>query len=179
MRSKKPAAKTRKMGSDSKALRRSSKTIDVKPNNPKDSFGVRKVSFSNLPAIVIAEMALGMTEGSPKYGRHNYRVVGVCASVYFDAALRHLFDWWEGQDIDPDSGLNHIVKGLTSLAVLRDGMLNGKLTDDRPPPVADSKWLSKFNRKTAEILDRFPNPKPPFTRNSVEVKRPRKAGKRK
>lgn len=94
-----------------------------KPSNPKDSVGIRKAPFSTISEPVIAEVGLAMLEGARKYGRHNYRAIGVSGSVYYDAARRHLAAWWEGEDIDPDSGLSHIAKAIASFVVLRDGMI--------------------------------------------------------
>ena len=104
-----------------------------KPSNPKDIVGSGKAPLSALPIRVLWGLGLAMLEGAVKYGRHNYRAVGVRASVYFDASCRHLFAWWEGEDIDADSGRNHIDKAIVSLMVLRDSMLQGNWTDDRPP----------------------------------------------
>ena len=101
----------------------------VKESNPKDAVGIKKAPFSTVPSPVVAEVGLAMLEGALKYGRHNYRAIGVRSSVYFDAALRHLTAWWEGQDVDPDSGLSHITKALACLFVLRDANLIGKLVD--------------------------------------------------
>ena len=128
-----------------------SKMSTEKPSNPKDIIGVRKAKVSVVPACVIFEIGLGMTEGMCKYGRHNYRGVGVRASVYYDAAMGHLMDWWEGQDIDPDSGFNHVTKALASLAVLRDAMLQDKLTDDRPP--RSLVFKADYNAPTAAVMD--------------------------
>src|SRR3990167_4724582 len=99
-------------------------SVAKKDTNPKDAVGVRKVSFSMLCWPVLANVALAMLEGARKYGRHNYRVIGVRASVYFDAAGRHLTAWYEGEDIDPDSDLSHVTKAIATLMVLRDGMIN-------------------------------------------------------
>jgi hypothetical protein len=124
----------------------------VKESNPKDAFGAKKLPFSVMPQQVMAEVCLGMLEGSIKYGRHNYRVVGVRASVYFDAAMRHLTDWWEGQDIDPDSGLHHIIKAMASLAVLRDAMHQEICEDDRPPRMRNGNWMKDFNKEVERLL---------------------------
>jgi hypothetical protein len=63
------------------------------------------VGSANLvSAPVLAEVGLGMLEGGHKYGRHNYRAIGVRTSIYYDAAMRHLTAWWEGEDIDAESG---------------------------------------------------------------------------
>ncbi len=123
--------------------------MDVKVSNPKDAVGTAKVPASTVSQAVMIELArlmgrpvnpmvqgelgLGMMEGALKYGRHNYRAVGVRASVYFDALFRHMGAWYLGQDIDPDSGLSHITKGIATLTVLRDSMLQGNWVDDRPP----------------------------------------------
>lgn len=136
--------------------------MEVKDTNPKDSVGIRKVPFSTVSARVVAEMGLGMLEGACKYGRHNYRVAGVRSSVYYDAALRHLTQWWEGEDIDKDSGLNHIVKALSCLSVLRDAMHNDKLTDDRPPKLTED-WILELNEMAGKILDKYPNKVPAYT----------------
>lgn len=104
-----------------------------KDNNPKDLLGLGKPPMSTVSQLVLMEVGVAMLEGAEKYGRHNYRAVGVRSSVYYDAAQRHLNAWWEGQDTDPQSGMNHITKAITSLVVLRDAMIMGMVTDDRPP----------------------------------------------
>ncbi len=104
-----------------------------KPTNPKDAVGVAKAPLSTVPANVLAELGVAMLEGALKYGRHNYRHAGVRASVYYDALMRHMMAWWEGEDIDPDSGVPHIVKAIATLVVLRDADFRGVLEDDRPP----------------------------------------------
>ncbi len=101
--------------------------------NPKDTIGIRKVSMSTVPAGVLAELAVAMTEGALKYGRHNYRVGQVRASVYYDAAMRHLMAWWEGENIDEGSALSHVTKAIASLVVLCDAIQQDRLEDDRPP----------------------------------------------
>lgn len=129
-----------------------------KPSNPKDSVGIAKAPMSTVSAPVMAEVGVAMLEGALKYGRHNYRAVGVRASVYYDATMRHLMDWWEGQDIDPDSGMSHITKAITSLVVLRDSMIQGNWSDDRPP--ASSEFYAALNKQVealqAKYADRAP-----------------------
>lgn len=129
-----------------------------KPTNPKDIVGVRKVPMSTVPANVLAEVGVAMLEGASKYGRHNYRAVGVRGSVYYDGTMRHLMDWWEGQDLDPDSGMSHITKAITSLIVLRDAMIQGKFTDDRPP--RSKPFYPALNALAGDILDRYADRNP-------------------
>lgn len=131
---------------------------NTKPSNPKDSIGIKKAPMSTVSAAVLAEVGVAMLEGAAKYGRHNYRAVGVRGSVYYDATMRHLMSWWEGEDIDPDSGLSHITKAITSLVVLRDSMIQGRLSDDRPPRSAE--FFADLNAKAAEILARHADKNP-------------------
>jgi len=106
-----------------------------KDTNPKDAVaGSKPRWFSYLPIRVLTGIGLAMYEGARKYGAYNWRVAGVRGSVYVDAAVcGHLQRWWEGEDIDEDSGLHHIDKAIASLMVLRDSIYEGNWTDDRPP----------------------------------------------
>jgi hypothetical protein len=135
--------------------------MGMKPTNPKDAIGVLKYAMSYVSAPVLAEIAVGMTEGGHKYGRHNYRVIGVRASIYYDATMRHLMQWWEGEDIDPDSGLNHVTKAITSLVVLRDAMIQQMFTDDRPPKSRG--WSDDANKRTKALDAKYPTKVPSYT----------------
>jgi len=137
----------------------------LKDTNPKDAVGVRKWrQYCTVPITIIWELGVAMLEGARKYGRHNYRVAGVRASVYVDAAKGHIDSWWEGEDIDSDSGLSHITKAMASLAVLRDAMLNDMMTDDRPPKVKNFDQFKADMQKAVEgIMERHPDACEPFT----------------
>lgn len=131
----------------------------MKPTNPKDIIGTRKLCFSVLPWRVLTGVALAMLEGACKYGRHNYRAAGVRASIYFDAVVgRHLTAWWEGEDLDPDSGLHHIDKALAGLMVMRDSMLHGNFEDDRPPK--GNVDMAALNAHAGSIIDRHADKSP-------------------
>lgn len=154
--------------------------MESKETNPKDSIGVSKSPLSKIPMQVVYEAGLGMLEGACKYGAFNYRAAGVRASVYYDALQRHMNAWWEGEDIDPDSGLSHVTKAITTLMVLRDAMLNDKLNDDRPPSVKNPNWLNDYNKKAAEIVDKYKDKNPvhytilnnPIVSYEIEYKAP-------
>ena len=125
-------------------------TVDTKPTNPKDACGVKKVPISGMPAPVLLEAGLVKLHGDLKYGRYNWREAGVRGSVYYDAAFRHLAAWWEGEDLDPDSGISHIAHAITGLAVLRDAQLMDNWIDDRPP--ANIGFIKEFNKKAEDLM---------------------------
>lgn len=138
-----------------------------KETNPKDGIGMRKAGISNLSFPVLFEVSIALGEGAYKYRRHNYRIFGVRASVYVDATIRHLADFWEGEDIDKVSQLSHITKGIASLMVLRDAMIHDNWKDDRPP-MAPKGWMDLMNRRQVSMLNRMAadndfDHKPPHT----------------
>lgn len=143
--------------------------MEFKDTNPKDAVGIRKAGMSCVPAEVLIELGLAMMEGARKYGRHNYRAVGVRASVYYDAALRHLFAWWEGEDIDPDSGISHLTKAMACLVVIRDSIVCNNWSDDRPPSLVNG-WQTDLNKKAGDLIDRLPESKEAYTRTSLDTK---------
>lgn len=112
--------------------------------NPKAVLGRQKTKFSNippsflkimmsnsLPANMIVDIAKAMDEGARKYGRYNWRKDKIQLSDYFDAATRHWMDWSNGDIIDKDSSLNHLIKIVAGLAVVYDAMYAEFFEDDR------------------------------------------------
>jgi hypothetical protein len=135
-----------------------------KDTNPKDAIGQAKWRVSTtIPQTVMWEVGVGMLEGAMKYGRHNYRVAGVHASVYVDAAKGHIDQWWEGENTDADSGLSHITKAICSLVVLRDAMIQDMLTDDRPPKASLDDVRSNLQGVVDRLREKYPEPKEPYT----------------
>lgn len=105
--------------------------VETKPSNPKDLIGSNKVPMHLWPETASAMGAMGLLDGALKYGRSNFREVGVRASIYLDAARRHIGFWFEGEDTDKDSGLPHLAHALACLAIVVDAQAAGKLHDDR------------------------------------------------
>ena len=142
---------------------------DCKETNPKDAEVIKKWrQFSVIPLTVMAELGVAMFEGARKYGRHNYRVAGVRSSVYVDAAMGHVAQWWEGEDTDPDSGLSHITKAIASLTVLRDAQIQQMLVDDRPPPGDLAATRAHLQRVVDRLFEQHPVPAAPFTRENTK-----------
>lgn len=138
-------------------------TTSAKPTNPKDALGVNKIPLHLVPPTAIAACAMALGHGALKYGRMNWRVVGVRASVYYDAVLRHLTQWMEGHNEDNDSGLSHLDHAIAGLAILIDAEEMGKLTDDRnvyhagySMQIENSNGQWSRMRKSAEAEGRTP-----------------------
>ena len=144
-----------------------------KKTNPKEAIGTKKPRFySGLPANVTKEVTIGVMEGAMKYGRHNYRIAGVRASTYIDATIGHLLDYWEGQDIDPDSDLHHITKAIASLYVLRDAQMRNMCEDDRPPKSDVEGDKTRLQAIVNKLFEKYPNPVPAYKEGDVKLRRP-------
>ena len=102
-----------------------------KPSNPKDIIGSDKLPLHLWPETATAQGCLGLLDGALKYGRSNWRAVGVRSSIYYDAARRHLDAWFEGENVDRDSGLHPLAHALACLAIIVDAEAAGLLNDDR------------------------------------------------
>jgi hypothetical protein len=119
---------------------------------------VKKSPLSLVPWTLVVCAARALLEGALKYGRFNWRVAGVRASIYLDALKRHIAKWENGQDIDPKSKVHHLDNAIACLTIMRDAMLYGKLEDDRPPcpdPDAMARLIDGDEELVAHLKEEF------------------------
>ena len=93
-------------------------------------FDSTKPSISMIPRRAILEEAKVMDYGAQKYDRDNWRK-GMKWTRYIDAAMRHIQDFNEGEDADPESGLSHLAHARCCLAFLLEYEVTHKELDDR------------------------------------------------
>lgn len=105
--------------------------MTTKETNPKDAIGSSKLPLHLWPMSATAFGCIGLANGMLKYGRSNWRHAGVRPSIYVDAAIRHLTDWFEGNEEDPEDGVHNLSGALACLAILVDAKVSGKMVDDR------------------------------------------------
>lgn len=135
--------------------------LDVKNSNPKDVIGSDKLPLHLWPETATALGCLGLLDGALKYGRSNFRAIGVRASIYVDAAKRHINKWFEGEDVDPDSGLPHLAHALACLAILVDADAAGELNDDRNYPGGYLALVDKLTPEVARLKQKYADRKAP------------------
>lgn len=123
--------------------------------NPKDIFGKQKLSFTKFPFVALMHGALAMMNGAHKYGAYNWRDKEVVASIYVDAAMRHLAAWFECQETADDSGVHHLGHALACIAILLDAQEHGKLVDDRPGQV-DHQVIPALMERLAKVAGSWP-----------------------
>jgi len=67
-----------------------------------------KPEWDLLPYDALLPVVKVFTSGAKKYTRHNWRS-GMLWSRPMGAILRHITAWWEGEDLDSDSGEHHLA----------------------------------------------------------------------
>jgi hypothetical protein len=107
-------------------------TTGYPDDNPKTIYGEAKFRISDTPVNSIRLLGLVHNNGAKKYGALNWRDHTVSASVYYNAAWRHMAAWYEGEDLDPESGLPHLAHVMACMSIILDAGKFGKLNDDRP-----------------------------------------------
>lgn len=135
---------------------------DMKPTltNPKDLIGTNKVPLDLWPTTATAVGALGMLDGALKYGRDNYRAIGIRPSIYVAACKRHLDAWMEGEEHASDSGVPHLGHALACLAIIVDAAAAGKMVDDRKVKGGYAKLMAELTPIVAQLRERHKDKAP-------------------
>lgn len=120
--------------------------MEYPDNNPKTIYGLAKPGLTNVPPTALFMVGQVMAHGAAKYGPMNWRDAKVTRSTYINAALRHIFEDWDGQDCDTETLLPNLAHAAACLLIVLDAAQQGMLNDDRPRPGMTSYFL-KANTK--------------------------------
>ena len=77
-----------------------------------------KLRYSLLPKGTITEVLKVLEFGAKKYAPDNWMKVDNAQTRYYDAALRHITAWHEGEKFDQETGVSHIAHALCCLHFL-------------------------------------------------------------
>lgn len=152
-----------------------------KDTNPKDRIGSMKIDLGSVPTTLMVCVAKGFLEGALKYGRYNWRIAGVRASIYHAALLRHVAKWWNGQERDVKTRVHHLDSAIACLGIIRDAELFGKLSDDRPPvpdPDLMAEFIDSAEADVAHLKELFKNCKP-YQYTIHDTRKPSKGSRKK
>lgn len=108
-------------------------TYDSKATNPKDAIGCKKLPMDLCPDTIPVFASLALLEGALKYGKFNWRIAGVRATIYIAAMRRHLSKFNNGEWADPQTMVPHLASVIACAGIILDAWLCDKLVDDRPP----------------------------------------------
>lgn len=123
----------------------------TKDTNPKDAIGSTKLPMHLIPGSAKAYLAQAFLEGALKYGKYNWRVAGVRASIYLDAMERHLEKFKNGEWSDPVTHVPHLASVMACAAIILDADAVGKLNDDRPPQGVESMVIDALQNEVVYL----------------------------
>lgn len=76
-----------------------------------------KLRFGLIPVDGLTELAKVFNLGDSKYPPQNWRR-GILWSRVYDAILRHIFAWANGESRDPETGCHHLGSAIWNCMVL-------------------------------------------------------------
>lgn len=95
-------------------------------------FDAGKPAFELISPHAMFGLAKVLAFGAHKYGARNWEN-GLKNSRIFAAAMRHLWAWWLGEDLDEETGLSHLHHAAACIMMLQHNVeIRHKGVDDRP-----------------------------------------------
>lgn len=82
-------------------------------------FDADKPRVDLIPAHALMEVGAVFAYGSKKYGDFNWRK-GMAWLKLYGSALRHMFKWAAGEEMDDESGLPHTAHAVANILMLMD-----------------------------------------------------------
>jgi hypothetical protein len=123
-----------------------------------------KLPWHLLPPDALDQIVWVLQHGANKYGERNWEN-GMSWSRPFSALMRHMWAWWRGEGVDPETGISHLSHAGCCIMFLLAYEQRSIGSDDRPinkdalfaqAPVADrlkSDQLSEFQSRKYPALD--------------------------
>ena len=93
-----------------------------------------KAPLALIPTEVMNQIAEVLGFGAEKYGANNWRDDGHNTewSRTYSSIQRHLTSFWDGEDLDPESGKTHLAHAACQLVILMQHINDGHTKmDDR------------------------------------------------
>ena len=107
-----------------------SSSVDTQPRLDGKKFDEGKPMLGLISKSLIWGVGTILTFGAVKYGEQNWRK-GMLWSRPYNALLRHLTAWWDGESNDLESGKSHLWHAATELMFLMEYEEKNLGQDDR------------------------------------------------
>lgn len=88
---------------------------DIEQGRKDDS---AKIRYSLLPVGTVNQVVQVLEFGSKKYADNNWMKVPSAKTRYYDAALRHIDSWWQGEKTDSETEWPHLAHAICCLLFL-------------------------------------------------------------
>lgn len=95
----------------------------------KDDQGKTRIEL--IPPSLVFAVGDILTFGAKKYADRNWEQ-GIKWSRVFGGLMRHMWSWWRGENLDPETGKSHLWHAACCLAFLIEYETTHPELDDRP-----------------------------------------------
>ena len=95
-----------------------------------------KYRLDLLDPISLQGTASVLSFGAEKYSPDGWRA-GIEYRRIYAALMRHMMAWWNGEDLDPETGLSHIHHAACNIMFLQNYIETGREELDNRPEVKD------------------------------------------
>lgn len=95
-----------------------------------NKYDSEKPRIDLVPSVLIEETAKVLQFGARKYDIHQWKE-GTDWTRMYNACMRHMLAWNEGETNDPESGLSHLAHAACNIAFLLEYNKINLGTDDR------------------------------------------------
>lgn len=112
----------------------------------KDDSG--KVALDLVAPGYVEGTAAVLQFGSVKYAPYNW-AKGMKWSRVFAALMRHMYKWWRGEKVDPETGISHLYHASCCLMFLSEYETYTLGEDDRPTYFSKEKDDTTTNSNAA------------------------------
>ncbi len=114
-----------------------------------------KIRMDLIPPSLLTAVATILQFGAEtkEYGDRNWEE-GINYGRVFGALMRHMWSWWDGENLDPESGKSHLWHAGCCLAFLihyESRPLQYNEFDNRPTPYGFSITITSFNGEDIRI----------------------------
>jgi hypothetical protein len=111
-----------------------------------------KVRLDLIPHELIFGVGNILSFGADKYGARNWEL-GMNWGRPFAAMMRHMWAWWRGEKLDPETGKSHLWHAACCVAFLMAYEERGIGTDDRPGARPQAASTGEGGRSTNKDLE--------------------------
>lgn len=103
-----------------------------------------KAPWHLAPWDAFLAIVLILAFGAKKYAARNWEK-GISYSRLYSALLRHITAWWNGEDLDPETGHSHVAHAACCVCFLLAFVLRGRGDlDDRPHNVTSTHYEAEL-----------------------------------
>lgn len=102
-----------------------------KPDNKAKTDDSKKAPLAKLPWKALRAVSGVQQYGHGKYGDYYNYKKGMEVSRQISCAIRHLSEYMDGNDLDSESGHNHLAHAATRILFALENVIEGTTIDDR------------------------------------------------